>query len=80
MKNELLVWRQSSSKTEWELLAELAGTTPGYLNLIAYGYRRASPKMAISIECASSKIPARPMISKEALVFPHPAGSDHAAQ
>lgn len=78
MKSELLIWRQSSSKSDWELLAALSGTTTGYLNLIAYGYRKASPKMATSIECASRKIPARPTITKESLVFPRPAGSNHA--
>jgi hypothetical protein len=34
-------------------LAVKSGTSTGYLNLIAYGYRNASPKLATSIEAAS---------------------------
>lgn len=79
MKNALLVWRQSATKSEWSLLAEFAGTTPGYLNLIAYGYRKASPKLAISIECASKKIPEKELITKESLIFPHSSPA-HEAQ
>lgn len=78
MKTELLSWRQASTKDEWNLLATLSGTTPGYLNLIAYGYRKASPRMATSIEFASSKIAGKPLITKESLVFSSPISAPKA--
>lgn len=69
MKNQLLTWRKSSSNDEWIDLACKAGTSPGYLNLIAYGYRNASPRLALAIETASKSFPEKPIIAKEQLVF-----------
>ncbi|EHQ5579802.1 MULTISPECIES: hypothetical protein [Enterobacter] len=69
MENQLLTWRKSSSNDEWIDLASKAGTSPGYLNLIAYGYRNASPRLALAIETASKSFPEKPIIAKEQLVF-----------
>lgn len=69
MENQLLTWRKSSSNDEWAELANKAGTSPGYLNLIAYGYRNASPRMAQAIEEASKSFAGKSVITKERLVF-----------
>lgn len=69
MENQLLTWRKSSSNDEWVELAGKAGTSPGYLNLIAYGYRNASPRLAMAIEAASKSFSDKPVIAKERLVF-----------
>ncbi|NWC65420.1 transcriptional regulator [Cedecea sp. P7760] len=69
MTNELLNWRRSSTKEEWLELARRAGTSAGYLNLVAYGYRNASPRLALSIETASQGFVGKELISKEGLVF-----------
>lgn len=69
MTNELLNWRKASTKEEWLELARRAGTTAGYLNLVAYGYRNASPRLALSIEAASQGFVGKGLISKEGLVF-----------
>lgn len=69
MSNELLIWRRSSTPSEWSELASKAGTSTGYLNLIAYGHRNASPKLALAIENASKFFSEKPEISKERLVF-----------
>jgi hypothetical protein len=50
-------------------LACRAGTSAGYLNLIAYGYRNASPRLALAIESASRLFPDKNLIKKEQLVF-----------
>lgn len=42
MSNELLRWRKEASSEEWKRLAALAKTSVGYLDQIAYGFRRAS--------------------------------------
>lgn len=42
MSNELLRWRKEASSEEWKRLAALANTSVGYLDQIAYGFRRAS--------------------------------------
>ena len=47
MNNQLLAWRKSSTKEQWADLAKKSGTSSGYLNLIAYGYRNASPRLAL---------------------------------
>ena len=50
MSNDLLRWRKDADKDEWAELAQLVGTSVGYMNLIAYGVRRASPERADAIE------------------------------
>ena len=69
MGNQLLTWRKSSTPEEWADLACRAGTSPGYLNLIAYGYRNASPRLALAIEAASKLFSDKHLIRKEDLVF-----------
>lgn len=69
MYNQLHNWRLSSTPDEWKRLAELSGTSPGYLNQIAYGNRTPSAKMAAAIEKASIVFPNKPSLSKESLVF-----------
>ncbi|HAT3951877.1 TPA: transcriptional regulator [Kluyvera ascorbata] len=69
MANQLLSWRKSSTANEWTDLAYKAGTSVGYLNLIAYGYRNASPRLALAIEAASKSFADKPVITKEQLVF-----------
>lgn len=64
MSNQLLQWRKSSTSDEWKELAFKSGTTPGYLNLVAYGYRNASPRLAQSIELASKCFPASRLFLK----------------
>lgn len=68
MSNDLLRWRKEASQDDWKLLAQLAGTSVGYLNLIAYGNRRASPKKAEDIEEATKQFTYQ-QVKKEALVF-----------
>ncbi|MEG0280602.1 MAG: transcriptional regulator [Morganella sp. (in: enterobacteria)] len=68
MSNDLLRWRKESSQEDWNRLAQLAGTSVGYLNQIAYGNRRASPKKAELIEIATKQFSIKP-VSKEMLVF-----------
>lgn len=68
MTNDLLRWRKESTQDDWVRLAQLAGTSVGYLNLVAYGYRRASPKKAEQIELASKHFNYVP-VKKELLVF-----------
>lgn len=70
MNNQLLSWRRASTSAEWLELAKKAGTTVGYLNLIAYGYRNASPRLATAIERASETFLQKSTIKKENLVFP----------
>lgn len=69
MNNQLLIWRKSSTKEQWEELAQKSGTSSGYLNLIAYGHRNASPRLASAIEAASKSFADKPVITKEQLVF-----------
>lgn len=84
MTNELLNWRRTSTQEEWLELAQRAGTTAGYLNLIAYGHRNASPRLAEVIEIASKTFLDKPRISKERLVFkatrPDHADSDQSTE
>ncbi|HGJ5880764.1 transcriptional regulator [Arsenophonus nasoniae] len=68
MTNDLLRWRKESTQDDWVRLARLAGTSVGYLNLVAYGYRRASPKKAEQIEFATKHFNYLP-VKKELLVF-----------
>ncbi|KHS87098.1 antirepressor [Pectobacterium brasiliense] len=72
MSNELLRWRKDASSDEWTKLAALAGTSPGYLDLIAYGFRRASPTKAAAIEKATQQFEAISPVTKESLVFAPP--------
>lgn len=70
--NELLRWRKDSKKIDpalWGKLAALVGTSPGYLNLYAYGVRTPSPRRASAIEEATKKIEGVPPVSKESLLF-----------
>ncbi|MEQ0581626.1 transcriptional regulator [Pantoea dispersa] len=69
MNNELLRWRKDASKEEWALLAGKAMTTVGYLNQLAYGFRKASPSKAVQIEKASAEFTSRKPVTKESLVF-----------
>lgn len=71
MSNDLLRWRQAASKTDWANLAQLSKTTIGYLDQIAYGYRRASPDMAEKIEqgTKNKKFKSYLPVLKEGLVF-----------
>ncbi len=72
MENDLLRWRKESSSDDWARLAELANTSVGYLNLIAYGFRRASPSKAYEIEAATTQINKYAPVTKESLVFAPP--------
>lgn len=69
MTNDLLRWRQEATKDDWSHLAQLAKTSTGYLDQIAYGYRRASPKMAENIENSTKLFKRIKSVSKEKLVF-----------
>lgn len=72
MSNELLRWRKGATTNEWAQLANLANTTTGYLDQIAYGNRRASPEMAKAIEAASYHFKGQSPVMKESLVFASP--------
>ncbi|HHU1434723.1 TPA: transcriptional regulator [Escherichia coli] len=61
MNNQLLAWRKCSTKEQWADLAKKSGTSPGYLNLIAYGHRNASPRLALAIESASKSFVNKPV-------------------
>ena len=69
MSNELLRWRKESSAEDWVSLAVLAKTSVGYLDQIAYGFRRASPGKAQAIEEATKKFTDYTPVKKESLVF-----------
>ncbi|WP_261247895.1 transcriptional regulator [Serratia ficaria] len=69
MSNDLLRWRKEASSDEWSKLAALAGTSVGYLDQIAYGFRRASPGKAKQIEAATEKFESITPVTKENLVF-----------
>jgi len=69
MTNDLLRWRKASSPEEWSQLAKLAKTSVGYLDQIAYGFRRASPGKASDIECATKQFSRHAPVTKESLVF-----------
>ncbi|MDX7989172.1 helix-turn-helix domain-containing protein [Xenorhabdus sp. 12] len=69
MSNDLLRWKKQSSQEDWQRLAQLAGTSAGYLNQIAYGNRRASPAIAERIETASGQFFSTTPVKKELLVF-----------
>ena len=69
MSNELLRWRKEASTDEWMRLAALAKTSVGYLDQIAYGFRRASPGKASDIEAATKNFTAFEPVTKENLVF-----------
>ncbi|WP_413730831.1 transcriptional regulator [Sodalis sp. RH22] len=69
MSNELLRWRKEATPMEWESLATLANTSVGYLDQIAYGFRRASPSKAYEIETATTKFNKYAPVTKESLVF-----------
>lgn len=69
MSNQLLEWRRASTPDEWTALANRAGTSAGYLNLVAYGYRNASPRLALAIEESSKAFEGKQIITKESLVF-----------
>ncbi|MGP2504225.1 transcriptional regulator [Pantoea ananatis] len=69
MHNELLRWRKEATADEWLRLAAMADTTAGYLDQIAYGFRRASPSKAKAIEDATKLFENHVPVSKEDLVF-----------
>ena len=69
MGNELLRWRKEATNDDWVRLAALAKTSVGYLDQIAYGFRRASPGKASAIEEASKYFSGYVPVNKENLVF-----------
>ncbi|MBC0853856.1 transcriptional regulator [Pantoea stewartii] len=69
MQNDLLRWRKEATQQDWVSLASLANTSVGYLDQIAYGFRRASPGKASAIEEATKKFTAYQSVKKENLVF-----------
>jgi len=69
MSNDLLRWRKEANKEEWFALAQHVGTSVGYMNLIAYGVRRASPDRAEAIEKGTKLIGKHSPVTKESLVF-----------
>lgn len=72
MSKELHRWRKESRKIDpvlWARLAELAGTSAGYLNEIAYGNRTPSPRKARAIADATQQIPEVKPVTKESLLF-----------
>ncbi|EHS0439274.1 transcriptional regulator [Escherichia coli] len=69
MSNELLRWRKEASSEEWKRLAALAKTSVGYLDQIAYGFRRASPDKPNAIEEATRNFTGYKPVKKENLVF-----------
>ncbi|MDU4305371.1 MAG: hypothetical protein E7I26_17015, partial [Enterococcus faecalis] len=75
--NSFLTYSKSSVVTaETILFSPMRGSMffmmDSYLNLIAYGYRNASPKLATSIEAASRTFVGKKPLKREMLVFPHP--------
>lgn len=72
MSTELHRWRKAATTDEWAQLAKLANTTPGYLDQIAYGNRRASPEMASAIEKGTKSFHRQAPVLKESLVFASP--------
>ncbi|EHK8991116.1 helix-turn-helix transcriptional regulator [Escherichia coli] len=72
MPSDLLRWRREARAIDyalWDRLAAMVGTSPGYLNLIAYGYRSPSPRRAKKIEDATRQIRGVKPVKKESLVF-----------
>lgn len=69
MSNDLLRWRKEASSDEWSKLASLAKTSVGYLDQIAYGFRRASPSKAKQIQAATENFESIKPVTKENLVF-----------
>lgn len=69
MNNELFRWRRKASNEDWEILAGLANTFVGYLERIAYGFRRTSPAKAVDIESATKNFKCYGPVTKESLVF-----------
>ncbi|MBI6547819.1 transcriptional regulator [Xenorhabdus lircayensis] len=72
MKNDLHRWKREASKDDWSDLAQIVGTSVGYLNLIAGGFRRASPNMASRIEDGTKKFNGLIPVKKENLIFMDP--------
>ncbi|RAW91619.1 MULTISPECIES: transcriptional regulator [unclassified Photorhabdus] len=72
MKNDLHRWRKEACRQDWIKLAQIAGTSVGYLDQIAYSNRRASPKMAIRIEEGTKEFSEISPVEKESLVFATP--------
>ncbi|MBD2786435.1 transcriptional regulator [Xenorhabdus sp. DI] len=69
MKNDLHRWKKEASKDNWNDLAQIVGTSAGYLNLIAGGFRRASPNMASRIEDGTKRFNKLTPVKKENLIF-----------
>ncbi|MDC9612335.1 transcriptional regulator [Xenorhabdus khoisanae] len=69
MKNDLHRWKKEASKEDWSNLAQIVGTSAGYLNLIAGGFRRASPNMASRIEEGTKQFGKLTPVKKENLIF-----------
>lgn len=67
--NDLLRWKKQATKEQWDRLAQLAETTVGHLNQLAYGFRRASAEKAIDISSATMKFRDPNPVTKEAIVF-----------
>jgi hypothetical protein len=69
MKNDLHRWKKEATREDWINLAQIAGTSVGYLNLIAGGFRRASPDMASRIEDGTKQFDRLLPVKKENLIF-----------
>ncbi|PHM31319.1 transcriptional regulator [Xenorhabdus innexi] len=69
MRNDLHRWKKEASKDDWGNLAQIVGTSVGYLNLIAGGFRRASPDMASRIEEGTKQFNRLTPVKKENLIF-----------
>lgn len=72
MATDLLRWRKEANKISpslWVKVADAAGTTPAYLDQLAYGFSQSSPKLAAKIADATRNIKLIPPVSKESIVF-----------
>ncbi|MCC8366533.1 transcriptional regulator [Xenorhabdus sp. PB61.4] len=69
MRNDLHRWKKEASREDWKSLAQIVGTSIGYLNLIAGGFRRASPDMASRIEDGTRRFSGLSPVKKENLIF-----------
>ncbi|CNI86117.1 TPA: transcriptional regulator [Yersinia enterocolitica] len=67
--NELLRWRKQADQEKWEKLAAIADTSTGYLDQLAYGFRRASADKAKDISNATMTFRSPKPVTKEDIVF-----------
>lgn len=69
-------WMASATEQERELVADMAGTTVGYLWQLSGNHRSPSPRLAERLELACREITPDRVMSRYALVF---GGDDVAA-